>query len=147
MSNAAAYEDAFNMLCGRLLGEGVDRYVYECKMYPQFVVKVETGDSRYFANVLEMKFWSEHKDNKAVSQWLAPCHTLSPDGRILLQRRVHVCQPGDKLPDKLPHFLTDRKLGNYGWLGKRLVCIDYSRAYFDFSMRMTKANWRGKGDT
>ena len=54
------YEDAFNMLCGDLLGEGIHRKVFECKIRPDLVVKVESDTtSRYFANVLEMKFWCD----------------------------------------------------------------------------------------
>ena len=39
--NGATYEDAFNLLCGKLLGEGIHRKVFECRLRDDLVVKVE----------------------------------------------------------------------------------------------------------
>lgn len=72
------------MVCGEKLGEGIHRTVYACKIKPELVVKVETDDMRYFANVLEMRFWNDHEHYSKVADWLAPCEYLSPDGRILM---------------------------------------------------------------
>jgi hypothetical protein len=122
--NAVIYEDAFNMLCGTLLGEGVHRRVFECKLRPELVVKVEyETDYRWFANVHEMKFWNEATAD--VQKWLTPCEFLSPDGRILLQRRVLPVRDSE-LPDKLPAFL---------------VCVDYAMVSASPNMRMRNAIW------
>lgn len=134
--------DAFNLLCGRKLGGGIHRDVFECRLRPDLVVKVETDTNwRYFANVHEMKFWDDNQYHKAVSRWLAPAEYLSPDGRILLQRRVEPIRESDKLPEKLPAFLSDIKRDNFGWLDGRLVSVDYALAPNNPSLRLRKVDW------
>ena len=120
-----AFEDCFNLLCGDKLGEGIHRNVFECRLRPELVVKVEKDEGwRFFANVHEMHFWNHASD--AVKQWLAPCDYLSPDGRILLQRKANILNTFDTPPNELPSFLGDIKLANYGWLEGRFVCVDYA---------------------
>lgn len=135
------FEDTFNLLCGRKLNAGIHRTVYECRLRADLVVKVETDeDLRSFANVRESLFWGDHEDHSAVARWLAPCEYLSPDGRVLLQRR---CEPlrADDLPDRLPSFLTDIKAENFGWLDGRVVCVDYATTLTTVSTRLVKADW------
>lgn len=141
MSNEAAYQDAFNLLCGKLLGEGIHRYVYACKLRPELVVKVESEDPRFFANVFEDKFWADAPE--PVREWLAPCHFLSPDGRILLQERCDPVPPGYELPAMVPEFLDDHKRDNMGLLNGRLVCVDYAYHNIKHPMKLVKANWAG----
>ena len=142
MSYAKAYEDGFNLLCGRKLGEGIHRTVFTCRLRTDLVVKVENEDDwRYFANVHEMKFWNDHEHRESVAKWLAPCEYLSPDGRILLQRRVEPIRESDTLPDKLPSFLTDVKRDNFGWFGGRIVCFDYAMTIPTPSLRPKKVEW------
>lgn len=136
-----AFPDAFNLLCGEKLGEGIHRMVFECRLRPELVVKVEKEEAwRYFANVHEMKFWDE-VDAK-VRQWLAPCEYLSPDGRILLQQKVNICNSFDTLPTELPAFLHDHKPSNYGWLRGQFVCVDYSiHTIGKPNLRKKKVTW------
>jgi len=137
-------EDAFNMLCGKLIGEGCYRKVYTCKLRPEFVVKVEEEPEngyREFHNVSETKFWDYNKDHKAVAKWLAPIEYSSPDGFIVLQRKVRMVHDKDELPKLLPAFLTDTKIENFGWLDGQLVCIDYALHIHTPSVRMKKADW------
>lgn len=135
------FEDAFNMLCGNKLGRGIHRDVFECKLRPDLVVKVEYDiDFRYFANVLEMKFWTDHAQYKAVANWLAPCEFLSPDGRLLLQKKVSPVRHNE-LPEKLPAFLTDTKTNNFGILDGRLVCVDYAMTIPNPSTRLRAVQW------
>lgn len=141
MSSAAAFEDAFNLLCGKLLGEGIHRTVYECRIRPDLVVKVESAEQRHFANVVESKFYDDHEYVQQIVCWLAPVEYLSPDGRILLQRRCRPIADDDRLPDKLPAFLSDIKRNNFGWLDGRLVCVDYAMTIPNPSVRMRKADW------
>lgn len=142
MTDAKSFEDAFNLLCGEKIGEGIHRTVFECRLRPDLVVKVETsGEWRYFANVQEMKFWSEHQYYDKVARWLAPCDFLSPDGRILLQRRCDTLRDVD-LPEKLPAFLTDVKRSNFGVLDGRIVCVDYAMTIPSPSLRLKAADWR-----
>lgn len=137
-----AFKDAFNLLCGEKLGSGIHRDVFECRLRDDLVVKVEQEQEwRRFANVLEMEFWHKWQDYQPVSKWLAPCHYLSPDGRILLQQKVNVCNSFDTLPTELPAFLTDLKPGNYGWLKGQFVCVDYAMTLDKPNTRIRKAHW------
>lgn len=138
----ATFEDAFGLLCGNKLGDGIHRTVFECRLRDDLVVKVEKENVwRFFANVHEMKFWSDHRNNSAIAKWLAPCDYLSPDGRILLQKRVRMVQPMDVVPDTLPQFLTDIKRDNFGWIGDQLVTVDYALTDTNASLRIKKAVW------
>lgn len=142
--NRPIFEDAFNLLCGKLLGEGIHRKVYECKLRPELVVKVEYDtDYRYFANVMEMKFWCDNQHYEKVAKWLAPCEYMSPDGLILLQRKVSPITdtPLAILPEKIPSFLCDVKRENFGMLDGNLVCIDYAMTIPNPSMRMKMVYW------
>lgn len=141
MSNKDTYQDAFNMLCGEQLGEGIHRTTYACKIRPDLVVKVENSDMRYFANIMEDKFWADNEHYKKVADWLCPVEFLSPDGRLLMMRRAEPIRPSDQLPDKLPSFLTDVKRENFGWLDGRLVCVDYAMTIPNPSTRLRKADW------
>ena len=135
----SVFEDAFNLLCGNKIGEGIHREVFECRIRPELVVKVEREDWRYFANVYEMKFWDDHCDYAKVAKWLAPCEFHSPDGRILLQRRTD--QATEKhIPPNLPAFLTDVKASNFGWLDGRIVCHDYAMTIPNPSVRMKRVH-------
>lgn len=140
MSTAECFEDAFNLLCGALLGEGVHRKVFACRLRPELVVKVEAEPAfRYFANVHEMKMWNDSSLKEA--EWLAPCRYLSPDGRILLQDRADPV-PGDyEMPERMPSFLTDFKRENFGILRGKLVCIDYAMPIPSYNSRLKKVNW------
>lgn len=136
------YMDAFNLLCGKKLGSGIHRDVFECKLRPDLVVKVETNtDYREFANVREMRFWCDNEHASAVSKWLAPCECLSPDGRILLQKRCEPVPNKYSLPTQLPVFLTDTKTNNFGILDGRLVCVDYAITINNPSTRLRKAEF------
>lgn len=140
----ATYEDLFNLVCGKCLGEGIHRKVFECRIAPQYVVKVEDDGSnfwRYFANVKEMNFWSDHASYEKVSKWLAPCDYLSPDGRILLQKRCENVTQAFELPKEMPSFLSDLKRENFGWYEGRLVCMDYAMTIPNPNTRLKKADW------
>lgn len=79
MSNKT-FEDAFNLLCGPKIGNGIHRDVFKCRLRDDLVVKVEIEkDWREFANVDEMRFWSNNQHVSAIAQWLAPCEHMSPD--------------------------------------------------------------------
>lgn len=139
--NQETFEDSFNLLCGDKIGQGAHRTVYACKLCPDLVVKVEPDDYRYFANVLEMKFWNDHEHYPKVARWLAPCTHLSPEGRILLQKRADPLPKDFQPPDQMPSFLTDFKRENYGILGGQLVCIDYAMTIPNPSIRLKRVNW------
>jgi len=135
---------AVNVLCGELLGEGISRKVFACKLDPSLVVKVEMpGESdeyRNFANAYEYRNWHENSDYRPVADWLAPCVSLSPCGLILLQKRVEPLRDSE-LPEKVPDFLTDLKKANFGLYEGRVVCCDYSTLITRVSKSLKKADW------
>ena len=136
------YKDCFNLLCAKKLGGGIHRDVFECKIRKDLVVKVEGSDFRYFANVREMSFWDEHQYHEGIAKWLAPCEYLSPDGRVLLQKKATPIARESDLPERLPSFLTDVKMENFGMLNGRIVCVDYAMYLASVSTRMIKARWK-----
>lgn len=128
--------DAFNMLCGDKLGSGAFRDVFKCKLLPDMVVKVETDTAyRDFANAKEMRFWCDHQHHSEIAKWLAPCTYLSPDGRVMLQKRVSPITDAE-MPAKLPAFLADIKPDNFGRLDGRIVCVDYAIVFLRPSLAM-----------
>lgn len=129
------------MVCGEKLGEGIHRTVYACKIKPELVVKVETDDMRYFANVLEMRFWNDHEHYSKVADWLAPCEYLSPDGRILMMKRAAKIPDDMKMPETIPTFLTDLKRENFGLIDGRIVCVDYAMTIPNPSTRLKQVFW------
>lgn len=139
------FEDAFNLFCGDLLGSGIHRKVFECKLRDDLVVKVEDNEPKYawraFANVHEMTFWEDHKLFEPVARWLAPCEWMSPDGLVLLQKRVAMLPLDYELPKRMPTFLTDFKRENYGLYEGRLVCVDYSTTIPNPDQRLKRAQW------
>jgi len=134
------FEDAFNLLCGDKLGEGYSREVFSCTLRPDLVVKVEASETRRFANIHEMKFWDDNYYRKKISAWLAPCEYLSPDGRLLLQKRCDPIPSSMKMPSKVPSFLADVKRENFGLLGKKIVCFDYAITILNPSTRLKKSH-------
>lgn len=139
---ARSNEDAFNMLCGDLLGRGLHRAVFRCKLRDGWVVKVEAGSNRRFANVLESELWEMHQYHEETACWLAPCGELSPDGRLLLQRRTDPLPLGFKFPPKMPAFLTDLKRSNFGLWKGNLVCHDYALSIPNPDLTPRRAKWR-----
>jgi hypothetical protein len=128
--------DAFNMLCGDKIGSGAFRDVFKCKLLPDMVVKVETNTGyRDFANAKEMKFWCDHQHHSAIADWLAPCTYLSPDGRVMLQKKVTPISDAE-MPARLPAFLADIKAENFGRLEGRIVCVDYAIVFLRPSLAL-----------
>lgn len=138
MTSKWVLEDAFNVFAGELLGEGIHRKVFAHQQDPTLVIKVESG-AGCFSNIGEWDAWMAWGDARE-GQWLAPCVALSPRGSVLLQRRVQPLRP-DELPERLPGFLTDTKVSNFGLYKGRVVCCDYGTLITTLNNRMKKAHW------
>jgi hypothetical protein len=135
------FEEAYDLLCGERLGEGVYRVVYAHRHDPSLVVKVEK-QYRAFCNAREWAYWDEFRHWEKGNRWLAPCVGISPLGTILLQKRTEPVRRSDKLPEEVPSFLDwDLKPANWGWLEGRLVLHDYPQLATVANLRMKKVTW------
>lgn len=114
--------DLIRLVLGKKLGSGMSRQVYACTLDQNFVVKVEDHYG-CFQNVLEWEIWTALKDTDQA-RWLAPCSRISACGAVLIQRRTEPLQV-KQLPKRMPVWLTDFQLANYGMLDGRVVCHDY----------------------
>ena len=133
--------DLFRLMLGDVVGNGVARVVYRVKHRPDLVAKIETG-SHSFQNIKEWEFFNYWRHAEEVRDWLAPCEDISPCGTVMLQRRTTPVQH-DQLPKKLPKFLTDQKVQNFGMLDGRLVCHDYGLVVVTADTALRKADWWG----
>lgn len=134
--------DFFLTMVGRELGSGVGRTVFESRLTPGHVIKVETP-SWSFQNVMEWETWQELEHAKGVAEWLTPCVAISPCGCVLVMERTEEPRRED-YPAKLPTFLTDTKRSNYGLLNGRLVCHDYGLTRLmttGATKRLRKVEW------
>lgn len=115
-------DDALALILGDPLAEGMDRVVFEHRQDPSLVVKIETRDGDLFQNVIEWVTWNDLRETR-FAKYLAPCHAISPNGRALVMTRVEPLEEGRQV--RLPSFLTDLKVCNYGLLEGRVVACDY----------------------
>lgn len=145
----STYEDAYMLLCGDLIGEGCSRRVYQCRLLPDCVVKVEETEGS-FENVIEWSIWRQVLGTPA-SRWFAACHHISQNGRLLVMERTLPARMSD-LPARVPIWVSDMKRSNWGVVAKtdgaaHPVCHDYgslSSKVLQFGSaggRMRKAEW------
>lgn len=144
----AAFEEAFNLLCGEKIGSGMSRDVFECALLPDCVVKVENSPHR-FQNIMEWETW-QFVQFTSASRWFATCKWISPNGKILIMERTRPPAPAE-FTDKVPVWFTDLKPTNWGMAstnkdGKEyLVCHDYGTSLMlqegTVTKRMKKADW------
>ena len=137
--------DFFNLLTGRSLGTGAYREVFELRLNPEYVVKMDYTTNDAFSNVKEWLFWEAYKEDKKVSEWLAPCVSISSCGICLIQKRTEPARRSD-LPDKVPGFCTDLKIENWGLLDGKPVMHDYGSMILTVSSRLKKAEWWSRYD-
>jgi len=140
-TSPAMHREAFNILCHSLIYTGMSRAVWDSKVLPDCVIKVEET-SGMFQNVVEWETWQRVKDTP-MSRWFAECRWISPNGSVLIMERTKPASD-DRYPEKMPAFLSDFKRRNYGMIGEFLVCHDYgTNMLFEHGMtkRLVKANW------
>lgn len=127
-------QSEFNELYfGEELGRGAFRVVYENRMDPTTVFKVEITNAKSFSNAHEWTIWEEVQDHPELSKWFAPCIEISHSGSVLLQART---QPLTRLPNKIPNVLADIKMQNWGRYKGRPVMHDYgNHAFFSRAVK------------
>jgi hypothetical protein len=102
--------------------------VFECKLLPGYVVKVEESP-RSFENIAE---WMTYQAaGRSATRWLAMCKSISPDGKILIMERTRP-PARHELPARVPVWCSDLKVTNWGMAtdnegqsGRWAVCHDY----------------------
>lgn len=133
--------------CGELLNWGVHRQVYVYRYDPRFVVKIEPDPSwGNFANASEWRNWVDNQDDQILGPFLCPIHSISETGQIMLMVRAKF-PPHDTYPPRVHSAFTDLKYANYGFIGKRFVCVDYAYLLPIRGNRFKRAKWwdTGKG--
>ncbi len=130
-------------LCGELLGSGVYRDVYAFSGFPEYVIKIERDMNKgIFANVTEWRNYIDNAEFKWLEQQLAPCILINQTGQVLVQRRVEH-RARKEYPKFIHWIFTDVKLSNFGWIGNRFVCCDYSFLKMDLNVHKVQvAKWR-----
>jgi hypothetical protein len=141
------FKDAFNLLCDDVIGRGMSRTVYSCRLRPDIVIKVEP-DAAHFQNVIEWETWQRVCGTPA-SRWFAECLFISPCGTVLVMERTRPAAPAE-FPERVPVYLHDLKRNNFGMsTGKAdkqwFVCHDYGVALLfehgTVTKRLKKADW------
>lgn len=138
------YEDATDLLCGNLIGEGETRKVYDCTLLPGYVIKVEQ-DYSSFRNIIEFQAWESVCADYDFGKWFAKIHSLSASGRFLIMEKTRRPERHE-WPKKLPWFLTDRKRENFGMsqITGLFVAHDYGHHNLHehgMTHNLTKVDW------
>lgn len=135
-------EELFDFICEDKIGSGVYRDVYKLSFNDKYVIKVARDEQGRANNLLEERLWCEVMSTP-LANWFAPILQVSGAGKYLIQERVDGL-PREKYPTMIPHFFTDTKYSNFGWLkGKGFVCCDYGsfNIFRGITKKMVKASW------
>ncbi len=132
---------------GKKIGSGCYRSVYDYNLGKknEFVLKLEPGFSG--CNPNEAQIWNEisyfTKNLEWVKDWFAPVEWISANGKVLCMQKTIPYHKKLKHPDKIPSFLSDVKIDNFGWIGNRFVCHDYGQIWnlTSYPKKFKKATW------
>lgn len=114
-----------DFFCGRNLGEGQSRIVYDYNPDKKYVIKIDK--SKWFNNIEEYELYTLlKKEHPKSAEFLAPVYQISQGGKIMLQRKTTPIKDFKHFPKKIPAFLSDVKIQNWGILNNKLVCHDYA---------------------
>lgn len=127
-------------MCGKKLGSGAYRDVYVLNFNDDYVVKIER-DGCQFQNIIEWQFWEDHQYKKGIAKWLAPCASISEKGTIMIQKRTTPILTKKGMPAKLPKFLGDCHIHNFGKLNGKVVCHDYAINNPKIPLQLVKKKW------
>lgn len=112
-----------NFTLGKKLGGGMSREVFVNRADPNTIIKVENSGI-HNQNTMEWLIWEQFKHVKSIAKWLCPCHTSSYNGTFLIMDYARDMLPDEK-PKKVPEFISDVKLENFGILNGKPVLRDY----------------------
>lgn len=134
-------KELLGLVKGKRLGSGAGREVFVYDPDPTCVIKFEIGACS-FQNVTEWQTWQDFREAPKVARWLAPCIMISPCGSIMIQKRTSLIRR-EELPEKVPGWATDTKVGNWGLLDGKPVMHDYGIVLQTLNDRPKKADWWG----
>jgi hypothetical protein len=115
-------KEFFNLFADEQIGKGVFRTVFR-GTDKTLVLKYE-HDPKSFCNVNEWQIWNKVKNDRALKRWFAPCVDISPCGTWLVQKYAENIKR-EQFPKRVPAFLTDFQVANWGKFNGRIVCRDY----------------------
>jgi hypothetical protein len=121
--------DFWKIMAGDRLGYGMSRSVYDCRLDPTLVMKIEVTEGK-FQNIVEFELWSRYMHYEKVAKWLAPVDSMSSNGTVMLMKKTMPLTV-DQFPDEIPAFFGDIKLENFGMLDGRVVCHDYGTGFHE----------------
>jgi len=128
-------------ICGELIGKGLYRDVYVLKQNTKYVVKIERDmTTAQFANATEFRHYIDNREWDFLKDWLAPCELINETGQVMIQQRITHGRRKD-YPKYIPYVFTDLKLKNFGWIGDKFVCCDYSFFRMVSNKEMRYAKW------
>lgn len=128
--------DLFHLFCGKEIGSGEHRTVYEHWQNKNWVVKHDHGTN--WSNVNEFLIWNEFQ-HSPLGKWLAPVEWISPRGLWIIQARTKPIPIG-KFPKKIPSIFCDVNPSNWGLYKGRPVCHDYgNHAVYEIVKRRGEA--------
>ena len=136
--------DMIRTMCGKQIGAGAFRDVYDYNLDSKYVIKIERGNTD--CNIVEYMLWNEimglEGDLAWVKNWFAPIWWISPNNKILIMKKTKDIS-SKKKPDRIPAFMWDVKNSNFGWIGNKYVCHDYGQFYnfINYSKKMRKVIW------
>lgn len=138
----ASLQAFYDLHVGESVGFGMARNVFESKLNPSIVIKVENGKGS-FQNIVEFETWNNVREygNAYFMKWFCPVLHISDCGRILVMAKA---KKATRYPTNIPVFLTDTKKNNYGVHNGRFVCLDYGTNLLwrhGLSPKMQKADW------
>lgn len=138
-------QDMATLFAGHYIGGGISRNVWSYGLGDEYVLKFEYGEGR-FQNTREWLVWTHVREVSGIASWFAPCNHISSMGKWLIQRRttpVTLAELRKEMP-RVPLFFTDLKVGNWGRIGKRIVCHDYGTCLITqdgITTKTRKADW------
>ena len=135
-------EELEEFIYGKRLGFGIHREVFIFKQRPDYVIKVARDEESRAVNLIEARIWNNLYETPA-QKWFAEVLDVSEAGKYLIQRRAEQI-PKEQYPKKIPHFFTDTKYSNFGWINKiGFVCIDFGsfNMFRGITNKMVKAEW------
>ena len=126
---------------GEKLGSGCYRDVFDFFWNKNYVIKIAISTEGRQENLLESRIHDCMLETNYIKHF-AKVLGVSASGEFLIMEKAEK-RPPSQYPEKVPHFFSDLKYDNYGWIGKRFVCFDYGNLMVTNGMtnKMKKANW------